>query len=118
MAKPRSRVHHGAKTQVRRDALLHSRSRWLYYRSWAKQSGHHLRLRGATQANGSRRESHEVRKERYQPGSRAERAASTAQGRADGGFISADARHAVTSAAAIDHQVSMHRNISPLRVTR
>ena len=29
--KSRSRVHHGAKTQVRRDALLHSRSRRLHY---------------------------------------------------------------------------------------
>ena len=48
MAKPRSRVYHGAKTQVRRDALLHSRSRWLHYRSWAKQPGRHLRLNGTT----------------------------------------------------------------------
>src|SRR5580698_7515671 len=44
MAKPRSRVSHRAEAQVRRDALLHSRSRWLYYRSWAKQSGRCLRL--------------------------------------------------------------------------
>src|ERR1700730_12738436 len=48
MAKPRSRVHHGAKGQVRRDALLHSRSRWLHYRSWAKQAGLRLRLSGTT----------------------------------------------------------------------
>src|SRR5580704_16899626 len=72
MAKPRSRVYHGAKAQVRRDALLHPRSRWLHYRSWAKQSGRHLRLRGATQANARRREAHEVRTGRYQPGSQAE----------------------------------------------
>src|SRR5258707_634046 len=44
MAKPRSRDYHRAKGQVRRDALLHSRPRWLYYRSWAKQAGLHLRL--------------------------------------------------------------------------
>src|SRR5579863_220605 len=44
MAKPRSRVHHRAEGQVRRDALLHSRSRRLYYRSWAEQAGLHLRL--------------------------------------------------------------------------
>src|SRR6202140_39883 len=50
--------------------------------------------------------------------SRAEQVASNAQARADGGFIFADARNAVTSAAVIVHQVSMHRNISPLRVTR
>jgi hypothetical protein len=73
MAKPRSRVHHGAKTQIRRDALLHSRSGWLHYRSWAKLPGRHLRLRGATQANGSQRGAHEDRKGRYQPGSQAER---------------------------------------------
>src|SRR5580704_12732795 len=48
MAKPRSRVYHRAKGQVRRDALLHSRSRWLYYRSWSKQAGLHLRLNGTT----------------------------------------------------------------------
>jgi hypothetical protein len=50
--------------------------------------------------------------------SRAEQVASNAQARADGGFIFADARNAVTSAAAIVHQVSMHRNITPRRVTR
>src|SRR5271169_4872235 len=50
--------------------------------------------------------------------SRAEQVASSAQARADGGFIFADAPNAVTLAAAIVHQVSMHRNITPLRVTR
>jgi predicted enzyme related to lactoylglutathione lyase len=30
------------------DALLHSRSRWLYYRSWAKQPGRCLRLSSRT----------------------------------------------------------------------
>src|ERR1700719_307387 len=50
--------------------------------------------------------------------SRAEQVASNARARADGGFICADARNAVTSAAAIVRQVSMHRNISPLPVTR
>src|SRR5580704_4657100 len=50
--------------------------------------------------------------------SRAERVASNAQARADGGFIFADARNAVTSAVATVHQVSMHRNISPLPATR
>jgi hypothetical protein len=45
MAKPRSRVHHGAEGQVRRNAVLHSRSRRLYYRSGRKQAGVHLRLR-------------------------------------------------------------------------
>src|ERR1700733_14171355 len=48
MEKWRSRVHHRAKAQIRRDALLHPRSRWLYYRSWAKQPGRHLRLNGTT----------------------------------------------------------------------
>jgi hypothetical protein len=48
MAKSRSRVYYRAKGQVRRDPLLHSRSRWLYYRSWAKQAGRRLRLKGAT----------------------------------------------------------------------
>ena len=52
------------------------------------------------------------------PSSRAGQVASNAQARADGGCICADARNAVKSAAAIVHQVSMHRNISPLRVTR
>src|ERR1700722_1695853 len=32
MEKSRSRVHHGAHTQVRRDSLLHPRSRRLYHR--------------------------------------------------------------------------------------
>src|SRR5580704_6817494 len=86
MAKPRSRVYHGAKAQIRRDALLHSRSRWLYYRSWAKQPGRHLRLNGTTResiirpsneeqlkANESRRGAYEDRKGWYQPGSQAER---------------------------------------------
>jgi hypothetical protein len=50
--------------------------------------------------------------------SRAERAASNAWLGADGGCIFADAPNAVTSAAAIVHQVSMHRNITPLRVIR
>jgi hypothetical protein len=42
--KSASRVHHGAKAQTRRDALLHPRSWWLHYRSWAKQPRRHLRL--------------------------------------------------------------------------
>src|SRR5277367_4843277 len=46
MAKSRSRVHHGTKGQVRRDALLHPRSRRLYCRSWTEQAGRHLRLNG------------------------------------------------------------------------
>src|ERR1700684_1331862 len=50
--------------------------------------------------------------------SQAEQVALSAQARADGGSISADAPNAVTSAAVTAHQVSMHRNISPLRVTR
>src|SRR5258708_1088348 len=50
--------------------------------------------------------------------SRAEQVASNAWGEADGGFIFADAPNAVTSAAVIIHQISMHRNITPLRVTR
>src|SRR5260370_11896677 len=50
--------------------------------------------------------------------SRAEQVASNAWGEADGGFIFADAPNAVTSAAVIIHQISMHRNIPPLRVTR
>ena len=37
---------------------------------------------------------------------------------ADGGCIFADAHNAVTSAAVILHQISMHRNITRLRVTR
>ena len=48
LAKSRSRVYYRAKGQVRRDPLLHSRSRWLYYRSWAKQAGRRLRLKGTT----------------------------------------------------------------------
>jgi hypothetical protein len=48
LAKSRSGVHHGAEAQVRRDALLHSRSRRLYYRSWAKQPGRCLRLSSRT----------------------------------------------------------------------
>jgi hypothetical protein len=50
--------------------------------------------------------------------SRAEQVASNAWSGADGGFIFADVPNAVTSAAVIIHQVSMHRNIAPLRVTR
>jgi hypothetical protein len=50
--------------------------------------------------------------------SQAEQVASNAQARADGGFIFADAPNADTSAAVIVHQISMHRNITPLRVTR
>ena len=46
MEKPGSRVHHRAKAQIRRDALLHPRSRRLHYRSRAKQPGRHLRLSG------------------------------------------------------------------------
>jgi hypothetical protein len=48
----------------------------------------------------------------------AERAASNARLRANGGFIFADARNAVTSAAATALQVSMHRNTLPPRGTR
>src|SRR6476660_9835686 len=50
--------------------------------------------------------------------SRAEQVASNAWGGADGGFIFADAPNAVTLAAVIIHQISMHRNIMPLQVTR
>src|SRR4029077_19202522 len=50
--------------------------------------------------------------------SRAEQVASNAWSGADGGFIFADAPNAVTSAAVIIHQISTHRNITPLRVTR
>ena len=50
--------------------------------------------------------------------SRAEQVASNAQARADGGCIFADAPNAVTLAAVIVHQVSMHRNITPLLATR
>jgi hypothetical protein len=63
MAKPRSPVHHRTKRQVRRDALLHSRSGWLYYRSWAEQAGLHLRLNGTTRESicGDRVHSGDVR---------------------------------------------------------
>ena len=50
--------------------------------------------------------------------SRAEQVASNAWNGANGGFIFADAPNAVTSAAVIIHQISMHRSITPLRVTR
>jgi hypothetical protein len=50
--------------------------------------------------------------------SQAEQVASNAWLWADGGCIFADAPNAVTSAAVIVHQISMHRNITPLRVTR
>jgi hypothetical protein len=50
--------------------------------------------------------------------SRAEQVASNAWNGANGGFIFADAPNAVTSAAVIIHQISMHLNITPLRVTR
>jgi hypothetical protein len=50
--------------------------------------------------------------------SRAGRAASNAWLRAGGGFIFGDAPNAVTSAAAIVHQISMHRNTMPPRGTR
>ena len=50
--------------------------------------------------------------------SQAEQVASNAWLRADGGCIFADAPNAVTSAAVIVRQISMHRNITPLRVTR
>jgi catechol 2,3-dioxygenase-like lactoylglutathione lyase family enzyme len=49
---------------------------------------------------------------------RAEQAASNAWLGADGGCICADAPNAVTSAAVILHQISMHRNITPLQVIR
>ena len=50
--------------------------------------------------------------------SQAEQVAPNAWLWADGGFIFADAPNAVTSAAVIVHQISMHRNITPRRVTR
>ena len=50
--------------------------------------------------------------------SRAEPGVSNVWLQADGGFICADARNAGTSAAVIVHPISMHRNISPKRVTR
>ena len=50
--------------------------------------------------------------------SQAEQVASNAWLRAAGGCIFADAPNAVTSAAVTPRQISMHRNITPLRVTR
>jgi hypothetical protein len=50
--------------------------------------------------------------------SRAERVASNARLRADGGCIFADVPNAVTLVVVIVHQVSMHRSTTPLRVTR
>jgi hypothetical protein len=50
--------------------------------------------------------------------SQAERVASNARLQADGGCIFADVPNAVTSVVVIVHQVSMHRNTTPLRVTR
>jgi hypothetical protein len=50
--------------------------------------------------------------------SQAEQVASNARLLADGGSIFADAPNAVTSAAVTLHPISMHRNITPLRVTR
>src|ERR1700730_14788252 len=50
--------------------------------------------------------------------SQAEQVASNAWLWADGGCIFVDAPNAVTSAAVIVHQISMHRNIAPLRVTQ
>src|ERR1700689_1755573 len=44
METPGSHVYHRAKGQVWRDALLYSRSRRLYYRSWTTQAGVHIRL--------------------------------------------------------------------------
>src|ERR1700722_9510201 len=40
MEESRSRVHHGANTQVRQDSLLHPRSRRLYYRGRAEHRAH------------------------------------------------------------------------------
>ena len=69
MAKSRSRVYHRAKGQVRRDALLHSRSRRLYYRSWTKQAGRRLRLNGTTHESirGDRVHSGDVKSRRIDP---------------------------------------------------
>src|ERR1700722_7800575 len=53
MEKSRGRVHHRAEAQIRRDALLYSRSRWLHHRSWAKQPGRHSRLNETTPIGGS-----------------------------------------------------------------
>ena len=50
--------------------------------------------------------------------SQAERVALNAWLWAYGGCIFADAPNAVTSAVAIAHRISMHRSITPLRVTR
>jgi len=50
--------------------------------------------------------------------SQAERVASNARLLADGGCIFADVSNAGTSAAVILHQISMHRNITRLRVTQ
>ena len=50
--------------------------------------------------------------------SQAEQDASNARRRVDGGCTFADAPNAVTSAAAIVHQVSMRGNIAPRQVTR
>src|SRR5258708_25428780 len=69
MEKSRSRVYHRAKGQVRRDALLHSRSRRLYYRSWTKQAGRRLRLNGTTHESirGDRVHSGDVKSRRIDP---------------------------------------------------
>jgi hypothetical protein len=48
----------------------------------------------------------------------AERVASNARLQADGGSIFADVPNVVTSVVVIVHQVSIHRNTTPLRVTR
>ena len=50
--------------------------------------------------------------------SQADQVASNARRRVAGGCTFADVPNAVTSAAAIVHQVSTHRNTTPLRVTR
>ena len=48
MAQSRSRVYHRAEGTVRRDVLLHARSRWLHNRSRPKQARLRLRLNGTT----------------------------------------------------------------------
>jgi hypothetical protein len=48
MAQSRSRVYHRAKGTVRRDVLLHARSRWLHNRGRPKQARLRLRLNGTT----------------------------------------------------------------------
>jgi hypothetical protein len=53
-----------------------------------------------------------------QPSSQAEQIASNTWLGPHGGCIFADGPNAGTSAAATVHQVSMHQNITPLRVTR